>query len=479
MQIRTKILATVGPATSSQDIIRRLVEAGCDAFRINFSHGTYEQHKKMLDNIRAVESATGNPLCVCGDLCGPKIRVGIIKNAPVILKAGEEIVIQREVIDGTARRISTTLGELVDDVTPGESVLIDDGKLRLEVICTLPPDEVVCRVVVGGRLSSSKGVNLPRTQLKTSALTEKDIRDVEWISKHDFDYVCLSFVQHPDDIGVLGKLLAKNNCGAHIIAKIEKPQAMEHLEAIVVAADAVMVARGDLGVEMDFPSVPIAQKRITQIAQREGKPCIIATQMLESMINCPTPTRAEVSDVANAVFDHTDAVMLSGETAVGKYPVAAVTAMNRTIAAVQAYHSTSAPMTFARRGPCRKNSEKQQATTAVAAGVEKIIEIDDIAAIAVFTITGATARLMSKNRPPCPIIALSPDIETVRKMGLYYGVIARQGKRHTKTSQVLGEAARVGMKLNLVKPGEKIVVVMGRPLGNPGGTNTIAVHTVE
>ena len=403
--------------------------------------------------------------------------MGLIKDGSVTLEVGKEITIQREVIEGTSQRISTTLGELVDDVTPGESILMDDGKLRLEVLRSLPPDEVVCRVVVGGALSSGKGVNLPHTQLKLSALTEKDRRDVQWIAKHDFDYVCLSFVQRADDINKLRELLVKNGCGAHIIAKIEKPQAMEHLEAIVKASDAIMVARGDLGVEMDFPSVPIAQKRMTKVAQRDGKPCIIATQMLESMINCPTPTRAEVSDVANAVFDHADAVMLSGETAIGKYPVETVTVMNRTIAAVQSYNETEKidPLVTFEKFP-----EKQlQATSAIAMAVEKIIEIDDISAIAVFTISGATARLMSKNRPPCPIIALSPDIKTVRRMGLYYGVVARQGKRHTKTNQVLDDASRAAVELNLAKPGEKIVVVMGRPLGNPGGTNTIVVHTVE
>ncbi|MCK5114456.1 MAG: pyruvate kinase [Phycisphaerae bacterium] len=474
MRIRTKILATLGPATSSREVLQRLVESGCDAFRINFSHGTYDQHEELLKNIRAVEAAAQSPICVCADLCGPKIRVGAIKDGIANLKTGDEITIQREVIEGTADRISTTLGELVDDVTPGESILIDDGKLRLEVVRTCPPDEIVCRVVVGGPLSSGKGVNLPKTQLKLSALTEKDRRDVEWIANHDFDYVCLSFVQHPDDIKTLRELLKTNGCDAHIIAKIEKPQALEHLEAIVEISDAIMVARGDLGVEMDFPSVPIAQKRITKVAQREGKPCIIATQMLESMINSPIPTRAEVSDVANAVFDHADTVMLSGETAVGKYPVETVIAMNRTIAAVQSYDTADSSEVF------EKFPEKQQqATGAIANAVEKIIECDDIAAIAVFTITGSTARLMSKNRPPCPIIALSPNLETVRRMGLYYGVVAREGKRHTKTHHVLEDASRVAVKLNLAKPGEKIVVVMGRPLGNPGGTNTIVVHTVE
>ena len=323
--------------------MRSLVQAGCDAFRINFSHGSDEQREEFLSNLRAVEKDSGKPIAVCGDLCGPKIRVGLIAGGGVLLGEGQELIIQRAAIEGTATRISTTLAELVDKVRVGESILLDDGKLRLEVLRTSPPNEVVTRVVRGGVLGSGKGVNLPHTQLQLSALTEKDRRDAAWIAQHDFDYVALSFVRSPGDVQVLRDLLNGLDCEAHIIAKIEKPQALEHIEAILRVADGVMVARGDLGVEMDLPAVPVAQKRIAAASQHTGKPCIIATQMLESMITSPVSTRAEVSDVANAVLDHADAVMLSGETAVGKYPVETVAVMNKTVSAIQAYDDQTNP----------------------------------------------------------------------------------------------------------------------------------------
>ena len=471
MIIRTKIIATIGPASSSAKTMQSLVQAGCDVFRINFSHGSDEQREEFLSNLRAVEKNTGKPIAICGDLCGPKIRVGLITGGGVLLGEGQELIIQREPVEGTATRISTTLAELVDEVNPGESILLDDGKLRLEVLRTLPPNEVLTRVVCGGVLSSGKGVNLPHTQLQLSALTEKDHRDAAWIAQHDFDYVALSFVQRPDDVQALRDLLNEHDCGAHIIAKIEKPQALEHIDAILRTADGVMVARGDLGVEMDLPAVPVAQKHIAAAAQQAGKPCIIATQMLESMINSPVPTRAEVSDVANAVLDHADAVMLSGETAVGRYPVEAVAIMNQTVAAIQAYHDQTNP-------PQQVACETPSTTTAIAAAVRKIIEVEDISAIAVFTATGDTARMIAKNRPPCPILALSANLAVVRRMCLYYGVLSYRVKAPPHTRDVLAVASRIARTQGIASPGDRIIVVTGRPIGAPGMTNTIVVHTV-
>ena len=451
--------------------MRSLVKAGCDAFRINFSHGSDEQREEFLSNLRAVEKDSGKPIAVCGDLCGPKIRVGLIAGGEVLLGEGQELIIQRAVIEGTATRISTTLAELVDEVRVGESILLDDGKLRLEVLRTSPPNEVVTRVVRGGVLGSGKGVNLPHTQLQLSALTEKDRRDAAWIAQRDFDYVALSFVQNPEDVQVLRDLLNGLDCKAHIIAKIEKPQALEHIEAILRVADGVMVARGDLGVEMDLPAVPVAQKRIAAASQQAGKPCIIATQMLESMITSPVPTRAEVSDIANAVLDHADAVMLSGETAVGKYPVETVAVMNKTVSAIQAYDDQT--------NPGRDVFYEASPTTAAIAGaVRKIIEIEDISAIALFTATGATARMVAKNRPACPILGLSPDLATVRRMCLYYGVLSYKVEAPTHTRGVLGVASRIAMEQQIASPGDKIIVVTGRPIDTPGTTNTIVIHTI-
>jgi pyruvate kinase len=471
MIIRTKILATVGPVSGSPKAIRSLVQAGCDAFRINFSHGSDEQHAEFLHNIRSIEQELGQPIAVCADLCGPKIRVGLMAGGGVLLAEGQELVIQRQPIEGTATRISTTLAELVDDVHPGDMILLDDGKMRMEVVRTAPPDEVVCRVVVGGILGSGKGVNLPHTQLRLSALTEKDRRDVAWLAGRGFDYVALSFVQRADDINTLRDLLRDNNCDAHIIAKVEKPQALEQIDEIIQAADMVMVARGDLGVEMDFPAVPVAQKQIAHACQQAGKPCIIATQMLDSMIHSPTPTRAEVSDVANAVLDHADAVMLSGETAVGEYPVQTVTAMNSIVAAMQSYHDQHNP-------PTHVACEDSPTTAAIAGAVREIIAAENIATVAVFTATGATARMLSKNRLPCPILAMSPDISTVRRMCLYYGVTARQAEAPTHTREVLKIVSQLARDRQVAASGDRIVVISGRPIGQPGRSNTIVVHTI-
>ena len=471
MTIRTKILATVGPASGSVEVLRQLVEEGCDVFRINFSHGSDEQREGFLRAIRQAEGETGEPLAICADLCGPKIRVGMMAGGGVLLPQGQEVTLQRDPIEGSANRFSTTLAELVDDVHRGEPILLDDGKLRLEVVCVDPPDEVRCRVLTGGVLGSGKGVNLPRTQLNLGALTEKDRRDVAWIARHDFDFVALSFVQRAEDVRELRSLLEGHGCGAHIIAKIEKPSAVEHFDAILAEADGVMVARGDLGVEMEYQEVPVAQKRLARAAQQAGKPCIIATQMLESMIDSPTPTRAEVSDVANAVLDHADAVMLSGETAVGKHPVGAVRVMNRTVHAVQAYHDEiySAP-------PVRSDGSPTAAS--IAAAVRTVLDAQDIAAVCVYSATGTSARMLAKNRLPCPILALASDRKMVRRMCLYYGILARQADAPEHTRDLLALADRILQAGQIAQPGQKIVLVSGRPIGTAGQTNTLVIHTV-
>lgn len=472
MVIRTKILATIGPASGSAERIAQLTGAGCDAFRINFSHGDDAQREGFLRNVRHVEAETGRPLAVVADLCGPKIRIGPIAGGSVLLVEGQELVIQRQDVEGNARRISTTLNELVDVVKAGRTILVDDGKLRLEVVRASPPDEVVCRVVVGGILASGKGINLPETDLALSAMTEKDRADVVWIGQRDFDYVALSFVQHPNDVRLLRELLDQAGSNARIIAKIEKPQALAHIEEIINVADAIMVARGDLGVEMALPAVPIAQKRIAALCQNAGKCCIIATQMLESMTHAPSPTRAEVSDVANAVLDHADAVMLSGETAVGEYPVRTVAMMNDIVSNIQAYHDEQLE-------PKRRVGDAPAGlVSSLAAAVREIVAAEDIAAVAAFTISGTTARVLAKSRLTCPIMALSPELATVRRMCLYYGVEAAQVELQEHTRDVLALAGKFAVERGIARPGQKIVVVSGRPLGKPGRANTLVVHTI-
>jgi len=470
--IRTKIVATVGPASASHETLRALAEAGCDVFRINFSHGDVEQRGRFLETIREVEAELDTPLAIMADLCGPKIRVGSMEGGEARLVDGAEIVIQRTPIEGTSRRISTTLAELVDEVAEGQHILLDDGRLRLEVERVDPPETITCRVARGGPLRSGKGVNLPATELTLSALTEKDRADAKWISARDFDYVALSFVRAASDVQALRSLLEAHGCTAHVVAKVEKPQALEQIEAIVDVSDAVMVARGDLGVEMELPAVPVAQKRIARLCQQAGKPCIIATQMLESMITEPSPTRAEVSDVANAVLDQADAVMLSAETAAGKHPVAAVRTMNEVVAHIEAYHDETMEARRVDRAPARIEA-------ALAWAAREIVVANDAAAVAVFTATGTTARLLAKSRLPCPILAMSPDRRAMRRAGLYYGVEPVQAEAPEHTRQVLAIASRHVMEKGLAKEGDHIVVLSGRPIGAPGATNTLVVHRVR
>ena len=473
MMIRTKILATIGPACGTVEELTALVRAGCDAFRINFSHGDAEQRERFFRNVRRVEAETGKPLAVVGDLCGPKIRTGPIVGGGVLLAEGQDLVIQRQPVEGNAQRISTTLNELVDAATVGQSILMDDGKLRLEVVASRPPDELFCRVVVGGILASGKGINLPETDLSLSALTEKDRADAAWIALREFDYVALSFVQRPRDIAELRALLGAGGSSAKIIAKIEKPRALAQIDEIIDAADAIMVARGDLGVEMALPAVPVAQKRIAALCQNAGKCCIIATQMLESMTHAPTPTRAEVSDVANAVLDHADAVMLSGETAVGKYPAAAVAMMNSVVASIQAYHDEQLD-------PQRRRAADKPAELvwSLAEAIRKIVASEDVAAVAVFTMTGATAQVLAKSRLACPVLALSPRVQTVRGLCLYYGIESIQADVQEHTRDVLALAESFALDRGIARSGQKIVVVTGRPLGTAGMANTLVVHTV-
>lgn len=449
-----------------------MVEAGCDVLRINFSHGTDEQHQAMLEAVRHVEGEVGCPLAVLADLCGPKIRVGPIDGGELQLNDGDEIRIQRgQVRPGAGHRISITLDELIDEVKAGQAILLDDGKLRLEVIEPRPPEEVLCRVVRGGVLRSGKGVNLPHTALSVEALTEKDRRDAAWIAaSRAFHYVALSFVRRAADVAQLRQLLREHGSDLSIVSKIEKPQALEDIDAIIDASDALMVARGDLGVEMDLPSVPVAQKQIARKCRAAGKPCIIATQMLESMTEAPSPTRAEVSDVANAVLDCADAVMLSAETASGRFPVEAVATMNDVVAAIEAYHDATV-------SPAPVTSAAAPTVAALAAAVREIVGRLDIAAVAVFTATGTTARVLSKHRLARPIVALSPDAAALRRMQLFYGVdplLAPIMPEHTR--EVLDMASRYILQAGLARSGDQIVVLSGRPMNTPGTTNTLVVH---
>ncbi|HET6430387.1 MAG TPA: pyruvate kinase [Phycisphaerae bacterium] len=468
MAIRTKIVATVGPACAEPAVLEQMARAGVDVFRVNFSHGNEATRAEAVANIRQVESRIGEPLAILADLCGPKIRVGPIHGGSCLLGEGARVSITRQPVIGSADQISTTLPELIDCARPHQALLLDDGKIRLRVIETDPPERIVCEVTTGGILAEGKGINLPETELDLPALTEKDLRDVEWIAASDVDWVALSFVQRADDVHHLRSLLAED---FRIVAKIEKPKALERIESIVDAADALMVARGDLGVEMPLPEVPIIQKRLAKLCRTHGKACIVATQMLESMTASPTPTRAEVADIANAVLDGADAVMLSGETAVGKHPVATVRMMQEIAAEAEAYEATLGIAATVHFAPART-------TAALAASVRAVLAEEEISAAAVYTASGTTAAVLAQQRLPVPVLAMSPNRRVVRQMSLLFGVrpVLEPAPEHTR--EVLAAAGRHLQALGLVRPGAKIVVLSGRPIGKGGATNTLVVHTV-
>jgi pyruvate kinase len=474
MPIRTKIVATVGPACARADVLRKLVEAGADLFRINFSHGQPAEWQAALDVIRQVEREAARPIGVLGDLCGPKIRVGAMADAGAPLQDGQRLTVMRHPIVGDAARISTTLPELADRVRPGQILLLDDGRLRLEVVEAGDPEQWICRVLRGGWLSGGKGVNLPHTDLDLPALTEKDLADLRWLAARDFDYVAQSFVCRPEDIEDLRARLTAAGRAVPIVAKIEKPQAMARIADIVAAADAVMVARGDLGVEMDLPAVPVAQKTIARECARQAKPCIIATQMLESMTQHAAPTRAEVSDVANAVLDHADAVMLSGETAVGRFPVEAVSMMNETVGAIQEYHDHTMP--------ARAEEAPRSAPPVIAAlaqAIRAMVERQAVQAVAVYTLSGRTAQILSKYRLACPVAGLSPEPDAVRRMTLHYGVQSLPSPLAHDADELLAAASRVCRQLGLAGNGDRVAVVFGQPFGVAGLTNSLVLHTLE
>lgn len=489
--IKTRIVATVGPASRDVPILTRLVKAGVDVFRINFSHGSQDEHERTLKNIRRVSGNLGQPLSVIADLCGPKIRVGKIAGGGVLLAKGAQITIQRESIEGTAGRISTTVPELIDNVRKGHKIRLDDGKIELEVIRKPRASEVLCRVVTGGVLSSGKGVNLPKTNLSLQALTEKDRADVKWIARRDFDYVALSFVRKAADVKSLRKILIGAGSAAKIIAKIEKPQAVRNIDAIIDAADGILVARGDMGVEMNLSEVPLVQKRLTRLCEQAGKVCIIATQMLETMTDSPAPTRAEVSDVANAILDGTDAVMLSGETAVGKYPEKAVRMMNdiarRTERYISEVHKNRRYPTNC-EGLLLEQSELQAGLQqkhkrsddllAVARATCTLVHSETVRAVVTFTLSGNTARVLSKMHLPVPILALTPSETVMRQACLFYGVFPRRVGMFEHTREILPVAAREVRRMKWARKGDKIAVVSGRPLRKPGTTNTLVVHTL-
>jgi len=464
---KAKIVCTLGPATESVETLSALIKAGMDVARLNMSHGTHEEHAAVLANVHKAEQATGETITVFADLQGPKIRLGTFTGGHATLKAGQRFTITIDDVDGTAERASTTLKTLTQDVRPGDAILIDDGNLQLKAVEVTKAD-VVCEVVVGGAVSDHKGINLPGVPVSVPALSDKDADDLRWALGQRVDMIALSFVRSAHDIEPVHAIMDEAGKRLPVIAKIEKPQAVDALEEVVDAFDAVMVARGDLGVEMPFQEVPMVQKRIITAARTWAKPVIVATQMLESMIESPRPTRAEASDVANAVIDGADAVMLSGETSVGKYPVEAVQAMDRIIESVEA----------AGRDEITKIDWDPHTTSGVAAwGAARMARKLDAVAIVPFSFLGDTARRVARLRPATPIVCFTPLEATRRQLGLVWGVTTFVSREHEIDSMIT-EMDDVLVKNHIVKRGQRVVVVYGRPLGTPAHTNTVFIHEV-
>lgn len=475
MNNRAKIIATLGPASRDPATLRRLIRAGMRVARINFSHGTQAEHAQTIAAVRAAARESGHPVAILQDLQGPKIRVGEIEGGEITLHEGDELTLTSDPILGDAGRVSVDYPHLEDAVTPGGRILLDDGNLELRV-SQVTPRGVETRVTLGGVLKPHKGVNLPGARLNIPALTEKDRADLAFGITQKVDAVALSFVRQAQDIHNLRaeiRQLAGEDFALPIVAKLERPEALDNLDEIIAAADGVMVARGDLGVEMSPESVPIAQKRIITLANRQRRVVITATQMLDSMIHNPRPTRAEASDVANAIFDGSDLVMLSGETAVGAYPVQAVETMARIIHEAEAHMSEWGHFYLAPEPePDARNA------LYVARAARELAKDRDVAAIAVFTMSGRTARLLSKTRPQVPILAFTPVERTCRQMSMLWGVTPFRIARARTVEEMLAVVEEAIRSAGALRPGQEVVLVAGFPIGAMQAANFVLLHTI-
>jgi pyruvate kinase len=466
---RTKILATLGPASQDDATVRKLFEAGADVFRINMSHSSHQVLDERVKQIRRLEAEIGRPIGILADLQGPKLRVGTFASPPVMLEKGQLFILDSDPTPGDATRVHLPHPEILESLRVGHRVLIDDGKLIFSVV-EASPKKVVIRVEFSGAISNKKGVSLPDTILPTSALTPKDRADLTAALDCGVDWIALSFVQRPDDVAEVKKIARGR---ALVMAKLEKPQAIERLEDIMELSDALMVARGDLGVELPLEVVPGLQKRITRLARKLGKPVVVATQMLESMIVSPTPTRAEVSDVATAVFEGADAVMLSAESAAGQYVVEAVETMNKIIEAVEKDPNYPVLLTGQRSPPEATGAD------AIAAAARSVAETLDLKGIVAWTASGATALRIARERPYTPILALTTSRNTARRLALVWGVHAMVGDDPKDVDDMAHVGAHVAREQEFANPGQRIILVAGVPFGTPGATNMLRIAFVS
>ena len=465
---RAKIVATLGPASSNAAMIAKLFAAGADVFRINMSHTSHDRMRELVGTIRDVERDTGRPIGILVDLQGPKLRLGTFEGGSAVVKSGDAFVLDSDSTPGDASRAFLPHPEIFAAVEPGHTLLIDDGKVRLAVT-EAAPKRMVTRVVVGGKLSDRKGVSLPDSTIPFSALAEKDRSDLEAALEAGIDWVALSFIQRPEDIAEAKKITRGR---AAVMAKIEKPQAVNRLAEIIDLADALMVARGDLGVEMPLEKVPGVQKQMTRMGHATGKPVVVATQMLESMITSPVPTRAEVSDVATAIFDGADAVMLSAESAAGQYPVEAVATMNRIAEEVEGeaiYRNLIA---------AQRTLPEPTGADAIADAARHIADTLDLAAVICWTSSGSTGLRMARERPRPPIVALSPNLSTGRRLSVVWGVHSVVTEDARDQDDMVDRACRIAFKEGFARQGQRVIVVAGVPFGTPGATNMLRITYV-
>lgn len=467
---KVKILATIGPASSDPDVMRRLFRAGADAFRFNMSHGDHEFHARNFATVRALEKQFNRPIAVLCDLQGPKLRVGTFAEGQAIITHGARFSFDQDPTPGDATRVCLPHPELFNLLTTGQRLLINDGKIRLRVV-DARPEQILCQAEVGGVISDRKGVNVPDVEVPIPALTAKDRRDLDFAVSHGADWIGLSFVQRPEDLIEARELIGAS--GPALCAKIEKPQAVLRLAEIIDASDGIMVARGDLGVELNPEEVPPLQKKIVNATRLSGKPVIVATQMLESMIESPAPTRAEVSDVANAVYDGVDAVMLSAETAAGAWPEEAVLMMNAIAGQVERDEGY--------RQRIRLLETRPDATVADALSHACMTIADTVAisAVVVFTWSGSSARRVTRERPAVPVMVLTPSMTVARRVSLLWGAHAVATKDIGSFEEMIGKGRRMALRHGMAKAGTQVLMMAGVPFGQPGATNLLHIVTLD
>ena len=464
-----KIVATLGPSSSTPERIRALFEAGVDVFRLNFSHGTHEDHRALFAAIRRVESTTGRPIGILADVQGPKLRLGTFVEGRIELVTGARFHLDLDRQAGNENRAPLPHPEIFEVLRPGTELLLDDGKVRLEVE-TCGSSFADTRCLVGGTLSDRKGVNVPNAVLPLSAITEKDRADLSFALEHGADWIAFSFVQRPDDVAEGRKLVAGR---AGVMVKLEKPSAIQHLAEIIELADGLMVARGDLGVEMPPEDVPSVQKQVVHACRIAGKPVVVATQMLESMVAAPSPTRAEASDVATAVYEGADAVMLSAETAAGHYPIESVAIMNRIACRVQ-----DDPLYYSMLEGTRIEHE-HTAPDAISAAACQVARLVGAAAIVSYTTSGATALRAARERPRAPILVLTSSLGTARRLAILWGAHCVHTSDVKSFADMVQKAVRIAHRERVAEPGQRVVITAGVPFGTPGATNVLRIAWVD